>query len=390
MRFNFDILICLMRLTQERRDVSATMRTCRALYSAGMPSLLSFDIDFDVWERFAAFCSFMDVDAPRRSRFLRQMTLYMHHLSNSFSTGTLDHILCILQHATQLHQLRITTYVRGGPRPLDPRLIGALSSLTSIKHLTLGETSNDTVMILQSLHSPVAEARVDFKSGSDVDPILVLRTFSSSLQQLAALGSPVFPRAPHYDIQYSLVTKLEISVRIGSPIPLKPLIYSFPNLRVLRLVDEVDLDQVQPFEGDIALAGEGWRQANILSYSQRHWEALDHVSSDILNLYLLGLSCKVHHLHLEFARCYGVDNLRLIKETLSMIRPTRLHIRVFDDVDFNPTQLDRTVDDLTHLHINFIICSSELVDTPQVVVSFRRTGIGSTIIDIGNMTRMVS
>ncbi len=213
MSLDLDILIYLMRLTRERRDVSAMMRTCHALYSAGMSSLLSFNIRIKDDHRFAAFCSFMNIDAPGRSRFLRQMTLYMPDLSQSCRT-TLDHIICILQHANQLHRLTIITFDGREFGCLDPRLIGALSSLTSIKDLTLAEVTDDMVTMLQSLQSPVAKAHIHFEPAwldeIDMDPILVLRNLSSSLRQLEVRW-PVFPLAPHYDIQYSLLTELKIS-----------------------------------------------------------------------------------------------------------------------------------------------------------------------------------
>ncbi|THH00888.1 hypothetical protein EW026_g1711 [Hermanssonia centrifuga] len=223
MLVNFDVLTYLMSITEERTDVSSLMRTCRTLYSAGIPSLLSFDIDFDVWERFAAFCSFMDVDAPGRSRFLRRMTLYMHHLTRARRTRTLGHILRILQHASQLHELSIETNDEEQRfDPLDPHLIEALSGLTSIKDLA----------------SPAAKVYLFFEDDwsssefSHLDPIFVLKQFGPSLRRLEVLF-PAFSQVLRHGIQYPHLTELEIS-HISPLLALDPLIYSFPNLRILR------------------------------------------------------------------------------------------------------------------------------------------------------------
>ncbi len=379
MLVNFDVLTYLMSITEERTDVSSLMRTCRTLYSAGIPSLLSFDIDFDVWERFAAFCSFMDVDAPGRSRFLRRMTLYMHHLTRARRTRTLGHILRILQHASQLHELSIETNDEEQRfDPLDPHLIEALSGLTSIKDLAVSMVTDDTAKILQSFQSPAAKVYLFFEDDwsssefSHLDPIFVLKQFGPSLRRLEVLF-PAFSQVLRHGIQYPHLTELEIS-HISPLLALDPLIYSFPNLRILRF-SEMDTFGCDHIEGEGAT-----RRANLLSQSQRHWESLDCVSADPVCLYLMGLNCKVHHLQLELSAELGSSrfaNVDCIEETLSLTRPTRLDIAICSfphETGFIQMQLYRAADYLTHLHIKVEFRGREGEDDVSgAIVSFQTT-----------------
>ncbi len=115
---------------------------------------------------------------------------------------------------------------------------------------------------------------------------------------------------------------------------------------------------------------------------------MDYVSSDILYLYQLGLSCKVHHLRLELPEDH---NLNLIKKVLYMVRPTRLDIVCSsDEINYSPMRLDRTVDYLTHLHVK-VKNRNSYANTSRIVVSFRRTEMGSSpVTDIENMSSIIS
>ncbi|THG92905.1 hypothetical protein EW026_g8168, partial [Hermanssonia centrifuga] len=342
-----------------------------------MPSLLSFDIRFYDYQRFAAFCSFVNVDAPTRSRFLRKIWLNTDHLAQASGTRTLGHILSILQHAVQLHRLSIDTINEERAGPLDPRLIEAFSSLTSIKDLSiLSCITKDTAKVLKSLQSAsVTKVHICFQrehfslnhdgpwtDEDNIDPILLLQKYSSSLEILKLYWF-IFPPSPHHGIYYPRVTELMITDDC-IPLSLELLVYSFPNLRILRIVDLDDFELDFDFDSDTVSDGKECRQANILSQFQMRWESLEYVSSEMLCLYSLGLCCKVNHLRLRLPGYNNSANLSYTTDVLSMTQPTRLSIDIqlsSDRTELIQTQLYHVVDyhGLTHLLIQVDFCPED-------------------------------
>ncbi|PSS37847.1 hypothetical protein PHLCEN_2v315 [Hermanssonia centrifuga] len=264
------------------------------------------------------------------------------------------YILSILQHAVQLHRLSIDTINEERAGPLDPRLIEAFSSLTSIKDLsilscntkdtakllkslqstsltkvhicfkrehrlnhdgpwtdeedpsifqalatltglkdlTIGTYASSFIPVLRSLQSPVVKMHLTFERvPNQVAPMSIIQNFNSSLEQLSLVWYSEH-LAPHHGAQFLRMTELDITCR-GPFLTIDTLIYSFPNLRVLH----AGPCGLWPLAWERA-AGEAQRQTNLASQSRRHWESLDHLEGRLEYLYPLGISCKVEHLRL--------------------------------------------------------------------------------------------
>ncbi|PSS37841.1 hypothetical protein PHLCEN_2v309 [Hermanssonia centrifuga] len=291
MLLNFDILIHLLGWIQIKKDVWSLMRTCRTLKFAGMPHLFRPPISPCSHEQFAAFCSFIDASGPTCGRFLREFTFRTRLFVRAQKTGTLKSFISMFEHAQQLQELGIEHLgdeMHGIP---DPSLLQALGTLTGVKDLAIRSYASSFIPVLQSLQSPVVKLDLTFNECvpnlNQVAPMSIIQNFSSSLEQLSLVWySENF--APHHGAQFLRMTELDITCPGMGLLTIDTLVYSFPNLRVLR-TNSCDF---WALTWDRA-PGDAHRQTNLASHSRRRWESLDYLEGPLEYLYTLGIGCNV-------------------------------------------------------------------------------------------------
>ncbi|PSS37842.1 hypothetical protein PHLCEN_2v310 [Hermanssonia centrifuga] len=351
MLLNFDILIHLMGWITARRGVWLLMQTCRTLKSAGMPRLFRSPVMLYDHKQFAAFCRFMDASGSTCTRFLRHLMVQTPLLVRAQETGTLKSFVSMLEHAQQLQKLTIG-HLADEAQALDPSLLQALTALTGVKDLTISPDASAFIPMLQSLRSPVVKMEINFKRVPvQVAPMSIIQNFSSSLEQLKIAWYPdLF--APDHGAQFPRMTELDIMC-MGF-LAVDTLIYSFPNLRVLR-ANSYNLRQLASSPAD----GEAQRQTNLSSQSRRRWESLDRLEGPLEYLFMLGISCDVGHLSLTLTEYpYDILGADLITAILSATRPKQLSVYMScnsSKLRYYQIPLDLASEELTHLTLNVAV-----------------------------------
>ncbi len=352
MLLNFDILIHLMGWITAKRGVWSLMQTCRTLKYAGMLRLFRSPVMLYDHKQFAAFCRFMDASGPTCTRFLRHLMVQTPLLVRAQKTGTLKSFVSMLEHAQQLQKLSIG-HLADEAQALDPSLLQALIALTGVKDLAISRDASAFIPMLQSLQSPVVKMDLTFKRVPEVQvaPMSIIQNFSSSLEQLKIAWFPD-SFVPHHGAQFLRMTELDIMC-MGF-LAVDTLIYSFPNLRVLR-ADSYNLRQLASTPAD----WEAQRQTNLASQSRRRWESLDRLEGPLEYLYMLSISCDVGHLSLTLTEYpYDILGADLITAILSATRPKQLSVYMScnsSKLRYYQIPLDLASEELTHLTLNVVV-----------------------------------
>lgn len=208
MALNFDVLVVVMACSSGRSDIGRMMCTCRTLYQAGIPYLLTGKIHLLSRWKFLSFCCFMLCDATNgRLRYLRSLKVGNLGRNIYGVAGTVA--AALFQNAKYLESLELSnvdffTY--------DKRIPQAISSYTSLRNMTLGTVSDNTSMMFLEMRSPLKKLTVDFGriydwGYSPVDPLPRFKSFKDSLEEMR-VSCVLFSNTPA--TIYSNVTDLYV------------------------------------------------------------------------------------------------------------------------------------------------------------------------------------
>ncbi|EMD31030.1 hypothetical protein CERSUDRAFT_120159 [Gelatoporia subvermispora B] len=273
---SFDLLFFIMELL-ELQCLSRMMQTCHMLYDAGVRLLLSRERYLDSEEQLSSLCHFVLRDVPRRSSFLRHLTIV-----EDIGESTVALVIELLSHARSLEELD----VESEPDLIKacPDLVDAVCSLPSLRTLGWHVVEQAGIEAIQRMQAPLEAIHVSF--GSCVRPqdlAEVLKPFAKTIQQLRANRIIVAPST----VQFSALLYLHL---MGShePIDTNALMSVFPEVRSFHLES--------PLAFHSADAGP-WvemRQANERRARLPHrWTIMPEVTGSIISLWNLALDCKV-------------------------------------------------------------------------------------------------
>ena len=249
---SLDVLVRVMNILVEEDSfpaeeaISAMSQTCRYLRTEFIRRLLTGTVrvnTFDQPEIIAPFCQFVLNDPIFRIPLLRRFKINVHHLMEDAARAFAD----LLSLASHLEHLEIDSLLEV-TKTVAAIICSALSSLTSLKHLTVEHCKSDdpsyhsmfyhTFQTMQSHLTSVEVILPAIKTPSPrilymryQDPIFILSRLAGSLRSVRLEGTTrlgggirVFP----------LVEELQITNHIKGMPDLRTYILSFPNLRRLR------------------------------------------------------------------------------------------------------------------------------------------------------------
>lgn len=214
---NLDILLKIITFFSERSDVSRTMRTCKILYSNGIPHHLSYRNELKNASQCASFVAFMaGNERSRRLHFLRSLSINIESTERGgFWESTLPHAILQIIAESHIERLLFTnTYYWQANFPLFPRALHSLQHLQSLELVDGG--INAFQQLLRDLRcATLASLRLGFDS----------LVFKNHYPQPAVLLSSL-PL-----VQY--LNKVELGYASFVPIPTRS--PTFQNIRSLRI-----------------------------------------------------------------------------------------------------------------------------------------------------------
>lgn len=305
MKLNYDILLEALSWIDDVKTVSIFMRTCRTIYTEGVPRLFRLDVCIDARNslHLDSFCAFMLREQSRvallqRARFSdfvfppgrRPLT----HVTNDF--------VRILRGAARLKSLSVDRSVL----KLHCDVSSAIASLTTIEEFSLRGDCTASRSLLRNMKSPVQKVDISFCNGSVFFHRLSFIILLSSMQDTLTDITLTFTTWPvaNFTVCYPKVTHLRLIDCENTD--LACLVRLFPNLR--KLWSSFQLLPMDKFN-DIDVAAS--RQWNISRQHEASWPSLDLVEMPICRLYAMAPICPIRHLSLpsfhlsdDLLQCY--------------------------------------------------------------------------------------
>ena len=200
---------------------------------------------------------------------------------------------------------------------IDERIAPALAALTNLRSLDFRGVSIRTLSILQMIQAPLTEVRLDCRGlESPIDPAPVLAHLRDSLQTLDLF----YVEFRSTNVQYQHVKTLHLQYCTCDE--LRPIILSFPNLRVLHMY---------PTDREFGSTDAELEERRIASVASqathRSWLSLHRLSGSVFCLYMLGVQCRVDHLTVICA-LDNEENSQKFAVVLNDTHPTSLNIEV--------------------------------------------------------------
>ncbi len=320
-RLNHDILLQAMWACP-RDDCARFMRTCRFLHNHGHRVLLSHDLHFLQEKDILRVLEYLQLQNDRRSRHVRSMHLNTGAAELSESTALALAAALPLMHNLQELLITDSEYLLSSHPDLF-RATGALTTLRSIHLTDMGELAVD---MLQSLRSQLVHIVIDFDTETLEDSGEYLIGFPAlpdhsrtTLQEIAIHRWHELPDTPASDEQAFVFPETRRLI-LGQPLR-PPLVQwytrTFPTLSHLSLgaaESELEMSDVE----DI-------RQQNISDQAESGcaWKTLDELNGDLIDVYTLGFTCTVEHMHL--GEIYP-NELQMLGPVLLQARPRELSI----------------------------------------------------------------
>ncbi len=356
MSLNLDVLISIMSVfaRPETKALISMMHTCRALYSAGVPCLLQWDVTLWRDEQLESFYRFIFSGKEPRFHYLRNLGVYLHKLRSPKLLAE------ILQHASRLEELSLQDCQ---VLDEDPQIARAIASLPNIKQLVLrGSKKTDTALYMFGQMQPsLVKLSLAPPYGSYLyeDDIRMLSSIGS-LQELN-IRNPKFTSA---GLKFPQLRALELSDCRNAPL-VKPLVLSFPNLRVLKVsIQWMHWDQMLN-----PIATERHREKNKQAQLSHSWKDLDFVLGSDRDLYLMALTCKIHCLEVTSVKSGGAPKLSAV---LADSRPTDLRLTMDTEtfgIECLKEILGQGLEQLTHLSLSITLQINDTLRTESYIVS---------------------
>ena len=323
---NHDILYAIMSFTTSRESLSSLMRTCRSLYTSGIPILLEGVVTLRSIRALGSFECFLsaksDID---RSQFLHGLSISMDTSCVLQDPRNLLHIRRwtnpisgILYRASRLKILEIYSNTDEVIENMSGRIFDIISSMTTVRRARFSTISMETMTGFLDALSSCPLSVLSFSVGRK-DPIglLDLVEFKDTLTVLMA----PFRHIHGLEVQFLQVQKLGLTIDGPTALENAGVVVSmFPNLRQLKLHSDFRYDPPSNINQDT-------RESNIAQIHEciEPWTSLDVVFGDLECLGTYAIQCPVRFLSLS---CLLDDDPRLLMETvLQDMKPEILELK---------------------------------------------------------------
>ncbi|RPD56451.1 hypothetical protein L227DRAFT_259069 [Lentinus tigrinus ALCF2SS1-6] len=341
---NYDIL-CAITYWADRRTCVSLMRTCKGLNKAAAKSVLQPSGGIYIWteRNTVLFHRFLHAD-PSRFQHVRELHLGFKRMSPEALDGLLDD----LRRMERLKTIGLTN----ADATLEnfPALADALAKLTSIQRLEICSIEGDTVRIfLSQTQADLISIRLEWDTvadggiqrltsrWADYHPVPLLARWTASLEELTC--DPLFfcqTDLPQFTEVYPKLRRLSL---VGNSWPfIATFIRPYPNLARLAVDSDHDHFDINKHFLDDFLHTH--RAFNIQSQEDEDggviWPHLEELVGNAIDLYGLGLTCRVRRVHID-GFVYPED-LEFLLPVLAYAQPQHLKAECGGSILIDPSQ----------------------------------------------------
>jgi hypothetical protein len=334
---NVDILAMISPYL-DHHDISAVMRSCRAMHSYCLPYLLSDIGERGSWRnefnraigdeddlfgdgpRWVAFLRTVQADPPRWMTHIRFLTFSVVVLNR---VGLMSAMLTVLRDAVNMVSLRVEECYGILPSLVDS-LVASQCPLRSLKLYHVDPLTVDSFLRLSCPITFMTLFMGENLLRGDERVLESLLPFADTLENLglgftriARFGAP-----PDDGIVFPHLRTLDLVEVYGPHFGF--LCHTFPALRALR----------HKFIGYHSV----WENAhierahNLIFSSPSHpWSSLDHVESDVGLFYRMAFTCPIHYLNVIRYQLIQ-DGVPHFAEALILAKPIILSLSLSSDV----------------------------------------------------------
>lgn len=334
-KLNYDVLLNVLEVADDRKTQASLMRTCQVLRRAGGRLLLVNGVQLYFAGHFESFCHFMLADATRFC-YLRDLYLDLDFFpETSDRSGAL--LATVLLQAQQLENL---TMDHSAVLEHFPEVVGAIAELTKLKSLSMSDADYlDQDKLHNMLFLLKSELRILFCIFHDCDeingpysPVDALEGVAPHLEELyvtyayfLSSRGPVYPRLK------------KLSAGEGSEmVDCSVLVRAFPNLVYLSMAE---------YMTSTFMTEEEQRLENIEAQETLRWQHLSYVEGTLISLYVLALQCPITTLKL----CW-IEDGDFLPAVLNETTPTNLWLSI-DDATAVFKLRDALSDAVVRLHL---------------------------------------
>ncbi|KAI1789266.1 hypothetical protein LXA43DRAFT_893157 [Ganoderma leucocontextum] len=323
---NNDILLSILSISPPKAATSI-MATCRLLYHEGAKIVLQDPVDLNGSEKEAlALLRFVQAENLSRCSYVRTLHIVMDTVPKSVA----NILAKVVPRMTGLERLGLA-----GEQMFEsyPHLLPTFASLRSVKSLLVLEAGQQCCEMIRTLRSKLVFATIYFHPmkaltlslAAPSHPIVMLKRSATTLQNLSC--GYLFNTNPELTflpskISYPNLRTLSLSDSMY-PNPV-PFIRAFPNLAHLsverRIAREGGALEMTEFQRIMNLQLQGPPEDR----ESLQWKHLQDFTGRVVDLWMLGLTCRIPRLSLEDAPAARPP--LALTEALEYARPMRLTI----------------------------------------------------------------
>ncbi|RPD64217.1 hypothetical protein L226DRAFT_611801 [Lentinus tigrinus ALCF2SS1-7] len=317
-------VLCAVAAFSHRNELFSLMLTSRDLQLECAKQVLRDPVLLNSNNGIMSFIYFMHRDQRRRWRFLRSLEFGEARIDPR-AAEALGRVISRASHLESLHFENAEATLGA-----HPQLGLGLAAIPTVKHIVIACIAQHACRMLEAMSWPLETAVLE-KSVLDLDwhraeedsltrmhPAALLKNARATLQSLEydMWSEFLLQRLPEYPV-YPVLHTLRFAGSWLPPTSQWPLTY--PNLKNL-MVSSIDGD-----EEEMVLCTES-RLENLQDHAEVGcWPELEHFSGGALDLYSLGLPCRIHNVDISVS----FRSLSSLEPALADAQPNQLTISVW-------------------------------------------------------------
>ncbi|KAF7797164.1 hypothetical protein EIP86_008356 [Pleurotus ostreatoroseus] len=361
---NLDVLKHTLSLVDKRSDLLALMRSCHALYAAGIQPLVRLPIVITN-QHIRSFHAFMLAHSPMTFVAFTSFDFFVWNASK-VSDADIPLLTELLKRGINLRRLRLD------PGILEDHtdLCKYIAELTKLEDLDIqGEAYDAVHLILARLQSPLTTLHVWFEDDDFEDPVPLLANFRHTLQK----ANISYVRFGSVEIRYPMLTELEVDT--CDPPALSVLTTAVPNLKKLR----IDTGGRFTFLGTHTEELDQLRADNIAFQEDGNsWSSLVWVTGDITALYAMALQHQLNSLSISSVlKSLSEDDVHRLQDVLSTTKTHYLTLVLADNFEHLPQVFAGIQGPLLHLDLTLSFYNNNGYD--QALVRIRISDLSFAI-----------
>ncbi|KAI1793526.1 hypothetical protein LXA43DRAFT_885376 [Ganoderma leucocontextum] len=350
----YDVLLIVAAFA-DRKSLLALLTTCRSFHSDCAKYVLQDPVVLCGNHDIISFIYFMRPHKRKRWRHLHSLRI----LGEPISPHIAEELARVIPRASHLEFL----VFQHAEKTLGahPDLPLAFAAIRTVKHLVIDYGYQHTCRMLEAMHWPLESAvlnhteyKPEWQDLGVLDRMHPAALLKNSRATLKTLECDSWCECSGTLDIYPVYSKLESLYVEGVWCPrAAQWAISYPSLKQLS-VHTIDSHFMEVDEEDLAVHTAN-RLLNLNEYTTQtqRWNELEQFCGDTLDLYLLGLTCRIRDIALSLCP----DSLQFFAPIMATARPTRLRLSITTDLFSQPVPTylqDPGLADLKSLELNVV------------------------------------